>query len=153
MPIDPAFVWDTKPRFEPERAVAPPPTTVPAQPPLEASGEPAAATDPTATGGRTDSVLVPLDQWTRLLNQLGNLHEAGQQLAEARERAAKAETEAYFLRERVKEMRVRLEEAERIAAPPPPPTPAAAPIEEAPPFWTWAAQRLVERRRRAPRGS
>jgi len=33
--------------------------------------------------------------------QLGNLHEAGQQLAEARERAAKAETEVTFLRERL----------------------------------------------------
>jgi hypothetical protein len=51
------------------------------------------------------SMLVPLDAWNRMLNQLGNLHEAGQQLAEARERAAKAETEALFLRERLREMR------------------------------------------------
>lgn len=54
-------------------------------------------------------VLVPLDQWTRVLNQLGNLHEAGQQIAEARERAAKAETEAAFLRERLRELRAELE--------------------------------------------
>jgi hypothetical protein len=51
------------------------------------------------------SMLVPLDAWNRMLNQLGNLHEAGQQLAEARERAAKAETEAAFLRERLRELR------------------------------------------------
>ena len=60
---------------------------------------------------RNDGVLVPLDQWTSLLNQLGNLHQAGQQLAEARERAAKAETEARFFSERLKEMRAELTEA------------------------------------------
>ncbi|VAW02982.1 hypothetical protein MNBD_ACTINO01-917, partial [hydrothermal vent metagenome] len=43
--------------------------------------------------------------WNKMLNQLGNLHEAGQQLAEARERAAKAETESRFLRERLAEIR------------------------------------------------
>lgn len=56
------------------------------------------------------SMLVPLDAWNRMLNQLGNLHEAGQQLAEARERAAKAETEALFLRERVRELRQEMEQ-------------------------------------------
>ena len=50
-------------------------------------------------------MIVPLDAWTKVLNQLGNLHEAGQQLAEARERAAKAETEAEFLRQRLAELR------------------------------------------------
>lgn len=54
------------------------------------------------------TMLVPLDAWNKMLNQLGNLHEAGQQLAEARERAAKAETEAAFLRERLTEMRAEL---------------------------------------------
>jgi hypothetical protein len=58
------------------------------------------------------SILVPLDAWDRMLSQLGNLHEAGQQLAEARERAAKAETEAEFLKERVREMRKKVEESE-----------------------------------------
>jgi hypothetical protein len=58
-------------------------------------------------------VIVPLDQWTRVLNQLGNLHEAGQQLADARERAAKAETEAAFLKERLRELRAELEAARR----------------------------------------
>ena len=51
------------------------------------------------------TLIVPLDAWNKMLNQLGNLHEAGQQLAEARERAAKAETEATFLRERLAELR------------------------------------------------
>ena len=58
------------------------------------------------------SILVPQDAWDRLLGQLGNIHEAGQQLADARERAAKAETEAEFLKERVREMRKRAEDAE-----------------------------------------
>jgi hypothetical protein len=51
------------------------------------------------------TMLVPIDAWDKMLLQLGNLHEAGQQLAEARERAARAETEAVFLRERLAEMR------------------------------------------------
>jgi uncharacterized membrane protein len=50
-------------------------------------------------------MIVPVDAWNKMLSQLGNLHEAGQQLADARERAAKAETEAMFLRERLAEMR------------------------------------------------
>ena len=58
------------------------------------------------------SILVPIDAWDRLLGQLGNLHEAGQQLADARERAAKAETEAQFLKERLRDMRKRAEDAE-----------------------------------------
>lgn len=45
-----------------------------------------------------NTMIVPVDAWNKMLNQLGNLHEAGQQLAEARERAAKAETESKFLR-------------------------------------------------------
>ncbi len=64
------------------------------------------------------TMLVPLDAWTKVLAQLGNLHEAGQQLAEARERAAKAETEAAFLRERLAELRSQLGE---VAAPEPAP--------------------------------
>jgi hypothetical protein len=53
----------------------------------------------------SDTMIVPIDAWNKMLLQLGNLHEAGQQLADARERAAKAETEAAFLRERLAEMR------------------------------------------------
>ncbi len=59
------------------------------------------------------TMLVPLDAWNKMLMQLGNLHDAGQQLAEARERAAKAETEAKFLRERLAELRDSREDAPR----------------------------------------
>jgi hypothetical protein len=57
-------------------------------------------------------VLVPLDQWNRLLGQLGNIHEAGQQLAEARERMGRAETENVFLKERIRDLRAQLEKDE-----------------------------------------
>ncbi len=65
-----------------------------------------------------DAVILPLDSWQRLLNQLGNIHEAGQELAGARERAARAETEALFLRERLAELRSELERMRRIPGPP-----------------------------------
>jgi len=61
-----------------------------------------AAGGPAADG---TTMLVPRDAWDKLLDQLGNLHEAGQMLADARERAAKAETEVTFLRERLSEIR------------------------------------------------
>jgi len=66
------------------------------------TSEPTPAPEPTTPEG---TMIVPIDAWNKMLNQLGNLHEAGQQLAEARERAAKAETEATFLRERLAEIR------------------------------------------------
>ena len=69
------------------------------------------------------SVLVPIEAWDRMLIQLGNLHEAGQQLADAKERAARAETEAAFLRERVREYRSQLAKADA----PQDPTPAEEP--------------------------
>jgi hypothetical protein len=78
-----------------------PPASPPAQPP-----EPA-------------TMIVPVDAWNKMLNQLGNLHEAGQQLAEARERAAKAETEAMFLRERLAEMRETSDPSPSSQIPPP----------------------------------
>ena len=73
------------------------------------------ATDAEATGSSEPppgTLLVPLDAWQRVLDQLGNLHEAGQQLAEASARAARAETEAEFLRERVSDLRSQLAAAE-----------------------------------------
>lgn len=81
---------------------------------------------PSPVGGRTttDAVIIPLDAWTRVLNQLGNLHEAGHELAEARERAARAETQVEFLRERLSELRQQLE-VERTVAQNTPPAPAA----------------------------
>jgi hypothetical protein len=58
-----------------------------------------------------ETMIVPIDAWNKMLNQLGNLHEAGQQLAEARERAAKAETESKFLRAQLAEGRVQNQES------------------------------------------
>lgn len=84
----------------------------------------------------SDAVLVPLDQWNRLLGQLGNLHEAGQQLAEARERMARAETENSFLKERVRELRQEMEDLSGPPTPagpdPAPPEPDVTPSEEPP---------------------
>ena len=74
-------------------------------------------------------MLVPLDAWNKMLNQLGNLHEAGQQLAEARERAAKAETEVQFLRERLSELR---EQPRTVTSEPDPPPPPEDPVD---PLW------------------
>jgi len=70
------------------------------------------ATGPTADGS---AMLVPRDAWDRLMDQLGNIHEAGLLLAEARERAAKAETEAAFLRERLGELRAERDELKQAA--------------------------------------
>jgi hypothetical protein len=78
---------------EPVRAAEPEPTA------------PAPRPQPSRRAQDDDVMIVPIDAWTKMLNQLGNLHEAGQQLAEARERAAKAETEVAFLRERLSELR------------------------------------------------
>jgi len=76
-------------------------------------GRPRAARKSAAAGrdrsrgptGDGTTMLVPRDAWDKLMDQLGNLHEAGQMLAEARERAGRAETEVLFLRERLAEMR------------------------------------------------
>ena len=68
------------------------------------------------------AMLVPRDAWDKLMDQLGNLHQAGQQLAEARERAARAETEAVFLRERLGEVREDRDALRRrLGEEPPPP--------------------------------
>ena len=48
-----------------------------------------------------DSLMIPISAWEAVLGQLGNIHEASQEMAEARERAAKAEAENDFLRERI----------------------------------------------------
>ncbi len=80
-------------------------------------------------------MLVPRDAWDKLLDQLGNLHEAGMQLASARERAAKAETETTFLRERLTEMRAERDELKDLTRTQPIP---AASRESAPTdrWWT-----------------
>jgi hypothetical protein len=94
-------------RLRPKPAGGPGPT--PPQRPPASSGP--------AQEAPEGSVLVPVDAWNRMINQLGNLHEAGQQLAEARERAARAETEASFLKERLSELR--RQEAEAVVVPEP----------------------------------
>ena len=52
--------------------------------------------------------MVPISAWNKVLDQLGNLHEADKLMAEARERAAKAEAESEFLREKLKNTREEL---------------------------------------------
>ena len=99
-------------------------------PPEGSSDEPDAVSPPTPEG----TMIVPIAAWDKMLMQLGNLHEAGQQLADARERAAKAETEASFLRERLGEIR-REAQVARQANPPPtsePPAPEPVAAPEAP---------------------
>jgi DNA-binding transcriptional MerR regulator len=91
------------------------------------------------------TMIVPIAAWDRMLMQLGNLHEAGQQLAQARERAAKAETEATFLRERLAELRAQMEPA---AGPERAPSPSAA-DDDAPSMWRyvmrgWRTRRKVD---------
>ena len=103
----------------------------------------------------SDSVLVPIDQWNRLLGQLGNIHEAGQQLAEARERMGRAETENVFLKERIRDLRAQLEKDETplVIDPPasdqreaPPPPGRTLNVELKIPAW-------MARLRRGPRSS
>jgi hypothetical protein len=77
----------------------------------------AAERPPASTAAMPDGLLpVPLDEWAKVLSSVAHLHEAGQQLAEARERAAKAETEAAFLRERLAELRQTAERDREEAA-------------------------------------
>lgn len=96
---------------------APPPPPVTSPPPAAPPVTPAGFVPPAEPETPPGTMLVPIEAWDKMLLQLGNLHEAGQQLAEARERAAKAETEARFLRERLAEMRSDLAEA-RSSEPP-----------------------------------
>ena len=65
------------------------------------------------TENNENNLIVPLEAWQTVLNQLGNLHEANQLMAEARERAAKSEAEAEFLREKLKNTRELLEESKK----------------------------------------
>lgn len=98
------------------------------------------AEDP-ATEPPSDAMLVPIDAWNRMLNQLGNLHEAGQQLAEARERAAKAETEARFLKERLAELRTELERADQSEVADSEPTPETTSTLVRKAFANWRSTR------------
>lgn len=80
------------------------------QPPESSNQSASPPKEPIESEQPPGTMLVPIDAWDKMLLQLGNLHQAGQQLAEARERAGKAETESRFLRERVAEMRSELAE-------------------------------------------
>ena len=95
------------------------PSESPAEP--DAAREPAPAPAPAPPAEPDDAIIVPLDSWRRMLIQLGNLHETGQQLADAKERAARAETEASFLKERLADLRAELEAAKTSAPAPEPP--------------------------------
>ncbi len=116
---------------------------------------------PTVEPPPEGTMIVPIDAWNKMLLQLGNLHEAGQQLAEARERAARAETEASFFRERLAELRARPEQTtppEPATAPEPPrhdppaartvtvPAPARSP-QGVEPWWAYVSRRWRSRRR------
>lgn len=94
-----------------------------------------------ATETTSDAMLVPIDAWNRMLNQLGNLHEAGQQLAEARERAAKAETEARFLKERLADLRAEIERADQLDVAKSEPSPPATSSLVRKAFESWRSTR------------
>ena len=113
VPLTPEVVVDL--RGEERSAAVEEPAPEP--PPAPTTSRDVAVADDHEVEVPNGSILVPLDAWDRLLSQLGNLHEAGQQLADARERAAKAETEAEFLRERLREMRRELRAQERTTQP------------------------------------
>ena len=116
-PAPPAPVDD---RRDPE------PVTVERDEPVPEPEPPAPDTAP------TDSVLVPIDTWTKVMDQLGNLHQAGQDLAEARERAARAETQVEFLKEQLADEKAKRRKpaAPKPAAQPAPAAPAPAPEPE-----------------------
>lgn len=96
------------------------------------SAEPEPTGEPGAVEVGPDQMLVPIDAWTRILEQVGNLHEAGQELADAKERAAKAETESEFLREQLRELKAERGSKRRPAAPPEPAVAAETEVEPAP---------------------
>lgn len=79
-----------------------------------------AETGPDAAASSPGGVMVPIDTWTRMLDQLGNLHEAGRDLAEARERAARAETQAEFLREQLADAKAKAKAKRKPPAQEPP---------------------------------
>jgi hypothetical protein len=142
--------------IRPDVATAGPPASHPgptrtavSAPPVESPVGRSAPPDRTG-----ETMIVPIAAWDKMLMQLGNLHEAGQQLAEARERAAKAETEARFLRERLVELRGELTEARATtvgadAVPQSSPADAEKTGEVRPqPLWRYVYQGWRGRRRR-----
>jgi hypothetical protein len=103
------------------------------QPTIDLVTEPSVVVEPAHSGtGDGASAVVPLDTWTRILEQVGNVHEAGQQLAEARERAARAEVENRFLKEQLADLKSQRRPTRRTAKPavPAPAAPNAGPAPE-----------------------
>ena len=121
---------------------SPPVTAVDEQdaPPVDSAGADRAPDAPQGT------MIVPIAAWDKMLMQLGNLHEAGQQLAEARERAAKAETEALFLRERLGELRREQLGTPTVVAPEPEDAPPEPP-PRAEKLWRYVYRGWRSRRR------
>lgn len=125
------------------------PTITESETPAQRPAEPAEPPEGT--------MLVPIDAWNKMLNQLGNLHEAGQMLADARERAAKAETEALFLRERLAEMRSEAQPTSVFPLPEEPPVVdeqvTEPPSEPASPatttYWRYLTSGWRERKKRS----
>jgi len=75
---------------------------------IENNQEDAASNEDVEASTDEENMLVPVSAWKKVLDQLGNLHEADKLMAEARERAAKAEAESEFLREKLKNTREEL---------------------------------------------
>ncbi|MDX2343745.1 MAG: hypothetical protein QNL12_08465 [Acidimicrobiia bacterium] len=125
------------------------PTPVAAQPEAAAAAAavPAPAPPTAAPQPPPGTMIVPVDAWNKMLNQLGNLHEAGQSLAEARERAAKAETEAKFLRERLAELRQgpTPTPSPPVEANPAPPAAANFPADAPEKVWRYLMRRVRDR--------
>ena len=91
--------------------------------------EPEVVVEATSVGPEPGQMMVPIDAWTRILEQVGHVHEAGQQLADARERAARAETENDFLKEQLRDLKAQKRTPRRPAAPAAEPATSAGPIE------------------------
>jgi hypothetical protein len=88
------------------------------EPTIDLDADPPIVTGPVASAtGEPTTMVVPLDTWTRILEQVGNVHEAGQQLADARERAARAETENRFLKEQLADFKTQRRPGRRPSAP------------------------------------
>ncbi len=153
---DIAPVGDDDATAPPAEATRPPrpeaePTEQPAPSPAETAAPPESGAAPAGT------MIVPVDAWNKMLLQLGNLHEAGQQLAEARERAARAETEAAFLKERLAELRAERSPSPAPAPSAPPPedqtaqwtvtVPGSPPAASVEPWWVYVSRRWRTRRR------
>ena len=108
---------------------------------------PAQSPEPPAPDTPPGTMIVPIDAWNKMLNQLGNLHDAGQQLAEARERAAKAETESTFLRAQLAEDRTQASDVESSEPEPDVPEPDPEP-EETTTYWRYLTTGWRDRRKR-----